>query len=240
MTRAPLALQGVAAVMRPVLFLLLFGLTGLAVLAGLGVWQVQRLAWKQAAIEAIDVRIAEAPVPLPDDPDPQADRYLPVTVEGAMLAGEIRVLVSRKLIGAGYRLIAPFETDDGRRVLVDRGFVTVEEGNAVRGLGHMRVAGNLHWPDEIDGYTPDPDRGANIWFARDVPMLAAELGTEPVLIIAASQTDPGVTPLPVDTAGIPNDHLSYAVTWFGLALVWAGMTGYFLWRGRARNQSDAT
>lgn len=226
--------------LRSVLFLLLVGLTGFGVLAGLGVWQVQRLAWKQAALAAIDNRIVDPPVPLPANPDPQEDRYLPVTVHGTMLAGEVRVLVSQQMIGAGYRIIAPFVTDTGRRVLVDRGSVPVEAGDTARALGPMRIAGNLHWPDEIDAFTPDPDRAANIWFARDVPLLAVELGTEPVLIVAASRTDPGVTPLPVDSAGIPNDHLGYALTWFGLALVWAGMTGYTLWRGCARNQGDAT
>ena len=59
------------------------------------------------------------------------------------------------------------------------------------------------------------------------------LDTEPLLLIASSQTDPGVTPLPVDSTGIPNDHLEYAITWFSLAAVWVAMTGAFLWRSRA-------
>ena len=54
--------------------------------------------------------------------------------------------------------------------------------------------------------------------------MAAALGTEPVLVVAASETGPGVTPLPVDTSGIPNNHLGYAVQWFGLALVWLAMS----------------
>lgn len=225
--------------MRSILFLIVFGVAGFAVLAALGVWQVQRLSWKQGVLAEIDARVNAEPVALPASPDPQADRFLAVTATGTIPPGEIRVLVSRKMVGAGYRIIAPFVTDAGRRILIDRGFVPVAEGAAARVTGHMRIVGNLHWPDEIDAFTPDPDRGANIWFARDVAMLAGELGTEPVLVVARSRTDPGVTPLPVDTAGIPNDHLAYAVTWFGLALVWGAMTGYFLWRSRARNRSDA-
>jgi surfeit locus 1 family protein len=154
-----------------------------------------------------------------------------------MLPREIHVLVSVKQVGPGYRIIAPFKSGE-RTLLIDRGFVSTIAKSTPRQIGEMEITGNLHWPDEIDGYTPAPDMGENIWFARDVPALANELGTEPVLLIARSQTDPDITPLPVVTAGIPNDHLQYAVTWFGLALVWAAMTGYFLWRSRALSESE--
>ena len=99
-------------------------------------------------------------------------------------------------------------------------------------LGQVTVTGNLHWPDETDGFTPDNDVAGNTWFARDVEALAAHLDTEPVLIIAAavSPTDPSVTPLPVTSAGIPNNHLGYAIQWFGLAFVWLGMTAFLVWR----------
>ena len=218
--------------MRRILFLLIFGLAGLGVLVSLGVWQVQRLAWKEGVLAEIDDRISAAPIDLPMQVSATADRYLPVTVSGQMVPGEIHVLVSVKQVGAGYRIVQAFDMD-GRTILMDRGFVPTTAKDQERLNGPMEVTGNLHWPDEIDNYTPQPDIDANIWFARDVPNLAVALGAEPVLLIARSQTDPGLTPLPVDTAGIPNDHLQYAFTWFGLALVWAAMTGYFLWRNRA-------
>ncbi|WP_419740947.1 SURF1 family protein [Ruegeria sp.] len=224
--------------MRRTLFLLIFSLAGLGVLLWLGTWQVQRLAWKQEILSEIDSRIAAEPVPLPQQVSEDEDKYLPVTVSGDMEPGEIHVLVSVKQVGAGYRIIQSFSTQD-RTILVDRGFVPTTAKQTDRLTGPMEVTGNLHWPDEIDSYTPDADIDSNIWFARDVPNLAAALGTEPILLIARSQTDLGVTPLPVDTAGIPNDHLQYAITWFGLALVWAVMTGYFLWRNRAPSESDS-
>ncbi|WP_171131456.1 MULTISPECIES: SURF1 family protein [unclassified Ruegeria] len=224
--------------MRRLLFLLIFGLTGLGILLSLGVWQVQRLAWKQGILAEIEARISGNPVGLPEAPQPVRDRYLPVALTGEMLPGEVHVLVSVKQVGPGYRIVAPFRSGD-RTVLVDRGFVPTTAKDAARLVGAMEVTGNLHWPNEIDSYTPDADIEGNIWFARDVPALAAALGTEPVLLIARSETDPGVIPLPVDTAGIPNDHLQYAITWFGLALVWAVMTGYFLWRSRANSESNA-
>lgn len=214
---------------------LLFGFGGAAILISLGVWQMQRLAWKEAVLADIDARITAVPVAIPANPDPEADRYLQVAAEGVVSDVFIRVLVSQRRIGAGYRVISPFETD-GRVVLLDRGFIRVAEEIPVAPTGSVTVTGNLHWPDEVTSSTPVPDLDANIWFARDVPALAEALGTEPILMIARemSQSEGALTPLPVDTSGIPNDHLSYAITWFSLALIWLGMTLYLLWRIRRR------
>lgn len=223
--------------MRRILFLLIFGLTGIAVGLALGSWQLRRLAWKQGILSQIETRIAADPVAVPAQPDPQVDRYLSVRASGEIGPGELRVLASVKQVGPGFRLIAPFTLDDGRRVLLDRGFLRETDSAAARPGGPAQVTGNLHWPDEIDGYTPPPDLDAGLWFARDVPAMADALDTEPVLIVARSQTAPRVTPLPVDTAAIPNDHLQYAITWFSLTLIWATMTAYFLWRTRAKAES---
>lgn len=212
---------------------LIFGLVGAGVLIALGLWQVQRLEWKQDILAEIEARIHADPVEVPMLPDPAADRYLPVKATGTILAEpEAHVLVSVKRVGPGYRIIAPFEIDGGRRVLLDRGFVRLAGRDAGRSDVTATVIGNLHWPDDRTSSTPENDEAGNTWFARDIPALAAALGTEPVLIVAraTSETDPAVMPLPVDGAQIPNDHLEYAVTWFGLAIVWLGMTGYFVYR----------
>lgn len=222
--------------MRRILFLLFIGLAGLAVLVALGVWQLQRLAWKRALLDEIAVRIAAEPVALPTAPDADTDRYLAVHVQGDLEGAEIHVLVSVRQVGAGYRIIAPLVTQ-GRRIMVDRGFVPVSDKALTRPGGPVGITGNLHWPDEVDRFTPPPDVEANIWFARDVARLAEALDTEPVLVVARTRTDPGVTPMPVGTDGIPDNHLNYALTWFGLAAVWAGMTLFFLWRTRARSES---
>ncbi|WP_121063026.1 SURF1 family protein [Chachezhania antarctica] len=219
--------------MQRLIFILLFGVLGTSILLGLGIWQVQRLHWKDGMIAAIESRIGAAPVPVPETPDPEDDRYLPVTAQGEILGGEIHVFIPVEG-GAAYRVIAPFQMEDGRTVLLDRGSVPVSAKTAERPVGPMTVTGNLNWPNEADGYTPDPDLAGNIWYARDVPAMAQALGTEPVLIVASSPTAPGITPDPVDTGGIPNDHLEYAITWFSLAFIWVAMTGFFLWQTRAR------
>ena len=212
---------------RRIVVPLLFGLIGAAILIGLGSWQVSRLQWKQGILSAIEAKIAAAPVALPASPA-EADRYLPVRAQGRLTGEGLRVLASRKLIGAGYREIAVLETA-GRRVLVDLGFVA--EGVAFTlPQGDATVTGNLHWPEEVDGFTPAPDLAKGLWFARDVPAMAQALNTEPVLIVARDPVAPGADPLPVDTSSIPNDHMGYAATWFSLAAVWLGMTVLFLWR----------
>jgi surfeit locus 1 family protein len=212
---------------------LIFGLLGTAVLVGLGLWQVQRLDWKEAILADIEARIVAAPVALPAAPAPDTDRYLPVRVTGVLQEPAIRVLVSQKQVGAGYRIIRPLQAD-GRRVMVDLGFLPVQAAQPEAGAQTVTILGNLHWPDEVDSYTPEPDVKADIWFARDLPRMAAYLDAEPVLVVARQTDlpDSALKPLPVDTSGIPNDHLGYAVTWFGLAIVWVVMTGFLLWRMR--------
>lgn len=224
--------------MRRILVPLLFGLAGVGVLLYLGIWQMQRLAWKEGVLAEIEARIAADPVALPANPKEERDQYLPVHLTGTASPDPLRVLVSRKQVGAGYRLISAFQMQD-RRVLLDRGFIRVDAPVPEALPGEITVTGNLLWPDDRNSSTPDNDVAGNTWFARDIAQMAGMLGTEPVLVIARemSPSNPGVTPLPVDTSAIPNDHLSYAITWFSLAAIWAIMTFTFLWRQRApRNQ----
>jgi len=158
-----------------------------------------------------------------------------ISAEGLITDQEIHVLTSRARIGVGFRIVSAFETN-GRRILVDRGFVLEAQKDAVRPPVQASITGNFRTVDEVDGFTPDPDIDGNFWFGRDVAAMARVLDTEPVLIILreTSESDPPVTAMPMTTEGIPNDHLTYALTWFSLALVWAGMTVFLLWRIRQR------
>ncbi|PRY25078.1 surfeit locus 1 family protein [Aliiruegeria haliotis] len=211
---------------------LLIGLIGAAILVSLGVWQVQRLAWKEGVLAEIEARIVADPVALPANPSAETDLYLPVEMSGHTGERELHVLISTRKLGPGFRIVTAFETLSGRRVLLDQGVVPDEDKDAPRAAEALTVRGNLHWPDDRDSFTPENDVEANYWYARDLDRMAAELGTEPILVVARATVPPkrSVTPLPVDTAGIPNDHLGYAVTWFGLAIVWLGMTALQLWR----------
>ncbi len=222
--------------MRRNLPFLIFAALVLAIFIALGNWQLRRLDEKTAYLAEIDSRISAPAVSIPNTPDPEQDRFLAVKADGSLVGPEIHVLVSTHDFGAGFRIIQAFETD-GRRLLIDRGFIRTTDKSTSRPTGPLSVTGNLYWPDEIDGYTPETDLAANIWYARDVPALARALDTEEVMIIARETTpsDPHISPLPVDTASIPNRHLEYVLTWYGLALTWVLMSLYFLRRRRGKN-----
>ncbi|SPH24971.1 hypothetical protein DEA8626_04004 [Defluviimonas aquaemixtae] len=224
--------------MRRYLPALVIGAAGIAVLMALGFWQARRLAWKEGVIAAIEAQIAADPVPLSSIATPmrESDLYRPVTVAGRTTGEELLVLSGKKGQGAGYEVIAVFETAEGARILIDRGFIPETARSDPRPPVALSVTGNLHWPEETDSFTPPPDARTGLWFARDVAAMSESLGTLPVLVVARQiEGDAqGIVPVPVGTSAIPNDHREYAITWFSLAAVWAGMTGFLLWRIRQR------
>ncbi|MDT2075025.1 MAG: SURF1 family protein [Planktomarina sp.] len=210
----------------------LFGVLGTAILLTLGVWQLKRLAWKNDVLRSIENKILAPPIDIPKRVAPTVHSLLPVRAQGRYIGGTVRVLVSQKIFGAGYRLITAFELTDGRIIMVDRGFTSVRTSMPSTPDVKGHVIGNLQWPQEVDGFTPSNDLEANIWFARDVPNLAAHLNAEPILLVLreSSFKVEKAVPLPKMVSNIPNDHLNYAITWFSLALIWLGMSGYFLYR----------
>lgn len=225
--------------MRRYIAPLLFGLVGIAILIGLGIWQLERLAWKEAKLAAINAMLVDAPVALPASVSTDHDRYRGVTVTGAYTGEVLFKLDSLQDQGPGKKVIAVLVTSDGRRVLVDRG-IWLDGTKADPKAAHDAVvAGNLDWPQETDSFTPAPDAKTGLWFARDVPAMAKALGTEATLIVARAPTGDGITPMPLDTSAIPNDHWQYAMTWFSLAGVWFVMTGYLLWRIRQQSLKAA-
>lgn len=221
--------------MRRLIFPLLLGLSGVAVLLSLGIWQVQRLDWKRDILAGIEARLAADPVALPVAPTEEQDEYRVVTLTGMPQGPELHVLTSGTAAGTGYRVISGFDTADGRRVLVDLGLLPLEmkdDPAPVYVDKRINVVGSLLWPDDANSATPEPDLGKNIWFARDVAAMSEVLGSEPTLVVLSqsSQPDARLTALPVDTSNIKNDHREYAITWFLLALVWAAMSGYLIVR----------
>ena len=222
--------------MRRYLFPLILGVVGCAVLIYLGLWQLDRRAWKEDMLADITAGIQADPVPLPDAIDPSM-KYLPVTVSDTTTGAEIDVLSHTREQGAGYQIVSRFVTDDGRAILLDRGFVPQEARRIDRPPVRLQVTGNLHWPQDASSSTPAPNLDENIWFARDVDAMAASLDTLPVLVVASAvQGDnQGARPIPVAIEGIPNNHLSYAVQWFLIAATWAVMTLALIWRIRQRS-----
>ena len=224
--------------MRKIFFPILFGIAGCAVLIALGTWQVQRLAWKEGILANIDARLAEQPTAIDLTMTEDADEYRRVTVSGTPTGEELHVLVSGTAAGTGYRVVSKFVTDAGDAILIDQGLLALDNKDAPVLTEATDVTGTILWPDDKNSSTPDPDLTKNIWFARNVPDMAAHLDTAPIMVVVTQATppDPRITPLPITSANIKNDHLEYAITWFLLAIVWAIMSLYLIFRTR---QEDA-
>lgn len=218
---------------------------GLAILVSLGLWQVQRLAWKEALLARVARLETTAAVDL-----------VPVLKSAASLEDLDMVRVRLECPGlssapfvelyglkdgdAGRRLVSACALGEGpyASILVDRGFipdsvterpaVRAEAGAAVPGAAQDAVTGILRIPDRPNRFTPAADPGKGLWFARDIPGMAAGLGAvrpAPVMLMAETSTNPdfkALVPSPVPAA-ISNRHLEYALTWFGLAAALAGV-----------------
>ncbi len=218
----------------------LFGLLGCGILVSLGLWQLDRAEEKAELIAELEARIYETPRPLPSALEPEEDRYLPVELSGRFLPEHVFVLSARRAEGPGFHLLQAFEAEDGRRLIVERGFLP----EAARGTLDLsngepaQLSGNLHWPRDTNRHTPEYDASRNLAFGRDVPDIAQLLDTEEILVVLRSSdpAHPILSPVPVYDVSIPDPHMGYAVQWFLMALAWAGMTVFFLWR--IRTQSD--
>jgi surfeit locus 1 family protein len=217
---------------RRLIFPIVLGLAGVAVLLSLGIWQMQRMDWKTAVLADITARLEGQPVSVPASLDPARDKYRPVSATGTFTGQHMFVLSGMKDVGGGVQVISVLQTETGRRLLVDRGFLSDQDKARPLSARDVQVVGNLHWPDETTAHTPPPDAKTGLWFARDVPAMASKMQTEAGLIVARTGTGDGIIPRPVDTSTIPNDHWGYAITWFLLAVTWAVMTAALIWRIR--------
>lgn len=225
----------------------------LAVLLSLGFWQVERLKWKNALIADVTARMAEEPValeqllgPYESAADLEEQVYRRVTVTGVFDHQKELHLFAQDSAGApGYRVLTPLERPPFAPVLVDRGFVAVDRKAAdtrADGLvsGPVRITGVVRRPKRRGPFTPANDMRGNTWFALapfdGVRSYVALLDLLPLVVEA--EPDPSRSGIPkggpVDVT-FKNDHLGYAVTWFGLALTLVGVYAVYHYQtGRLR------
>jgi surfeit locus 1 family protein len=208
-----------------------------ALLIGLGVWQLHRLAWKEALIAAVEARAHAAPVDAPPESDwPRLDpadyEYRRVRFAG-VFDGSRQVTVFRALSeprgrfgGPGYLVMTPLKLVDGATVLVDRGFVPEAQKAAA---GETTVVGLMRASETRNLFTPSDDPANGQWFTRDVGAIARAEGltrVAPFFVDAEAGPDPSALPEGGETIlAFPNNHLSYALTWFGMA---AALVGVFV------------
>jgi surfeit locus 1 family protein len=220
---------------RPIPGFTIAAIIMIAILCGLGVWQLQRLTWKEALIATVSGHMTAAPVSLDRILTMSADdaQYRKVALGGRFdNSREAYVFTTDAGGDAVYHVLTPFITDDGRTLMVDRGEIPQSK---LAPQSRMPVEGEIHivgvWrvPDGTGPFTPKPDPAKHIWYARDLAGIAAADGVRlaaPVVIEADAAPNPGGFPVGGQTVvDFPNNHLEYAITWFGLA---AGLFGVYL------------
>lgn len=232
-----------------------------AILASLGTWQVHRLAWKTDLIATMTARTRAAPIAAPHlaearAADPQAIDWTPVRLAGHFLAARdvaVHAILGEphgRFGGPGVWVMTPFARDDGSIVFVNRGFVPRRETAlapyAAPPAGETTVTGLLRRPEPRGFYAPADDPAHRLWFVRDPAVLAAAAGVDPAEVTpytvdaAADLTPAGGLPQAGETRlSYPNDHLGYAITWYGLAATCVGVFAVFA-RGRLRRRPSGT
>jgi surfeit locus 1 family protein len=227
-----------------------------ALLVALGTWQVQRLAWKEDLIATIGARIAAEPRELSHIETQNATTgdvdYWPVRVSGTFHHdGESHYLATWRG-QSGFHVITPLELADGRFLFVNRGFVPYDRKDAA-----TRPDGQVEGEAELVGLSrnaeaekpsfivPDNDPARNVFHWKDLDAMARSAGLEeqtvlPFFVDADDSANPGGLPIGgVTRIDLPNNHLQYAVTWYGLALTLVIVAGAWLIRNRAENRRAA-
>lgn len=198
----------------------------------LGVWQLQRMSWKHALIARVDARVQAEPAPPPPRDawaavTDESDGYRHVRLSGRFLpVPEVRTQAVTEL-GAGHWVMAPLRTDAGDTVLVNRGFVPLDAEPAPAPAGRVAVTGLLRITEPDGGFLRRNDPAAGRWYSRDVAAIATAQGVDaasvaPFFVDAAS--DPAAPRWPrggLTVVAFRDSHLSYALTWFGMALLTA-------------------
>jgi len=211
-------------------------LIALAILISLGTWQVERLHWKEGLLADIAEQQVAAPVPLADIEAMAAAsgdiEYRKVTATGRYVNNKERHFFATWRGQTGYYIYTPLELADGRALFVNRGFVPFEnkepemrmqgqltDQQTVTGLARQKLPGKPSW------VVPDNDVAKNIFYWKDLDVMAESVGLDkarviPFFVDADSTPNPAGLPIGgVTQVDLPNDHLQYAFTWYGLAAV---------------------
>jgi surfeit locus 1 family protein len=221
---------------------------GLVILISLGLWQLDRLAWKEALIATLQQRLAAAPADLPpvaEWPKLTADnaefRRVKLRVEfpdaprAEVYAGAPALRADIR--SPGYFVFAPARVPGGETIAINTGWVPADRKYPWIG-GVRDITGCLRWPEQPGLFVSDRDASGAIWFVRDPQAMARVRGwgeVAPFYIDMESPVPPGGLPRPGPlTVNLRNNHLGYAWTWFGLAGTLAGVFAFWLYFGRRK------
>ncbi len=225
-------------------------LLALAILLALGTWQVERLNWKEGLLADIADRRSADPVPLAqveqDAVSGETVEYRRVSLSGTFDHARERHFFATFEGRTGFYVYTPLVLADGRAILVNRGFVPYEMKEPA-----TRRAGEVAGEQSVTGYArsklmekpsaivPDNDLAKNIFYWKDLDAMTTSAGLDPAVVLPffvdadASVVSPGGWPKAgVTQFDLPNNHLQYAVTWYGLAAALLAVVFGMWWRGR--------
>lgn len=226
---------------RPLPGFTAFAVIMFALLMSLGVWQIHRLHWKLGLIAQVQHSMSMPPLNLDQAlAMGTAAQYHRVLLDGWFLNDkEVYVYAAGEGGAPIYHVLTPFETRDRHIVMVDRGVVPAERLDPHKRLpvNERVMIGVWRTPDPPGWFTPAPDLKHRTWFSRDVTAMAARDGVKlaaPVVVEADAAPNPGGWPKGGQTrVTFRNEHLQYAITWFGLAAVLLGIyVSFHISKGR--------
>lgn len=212
----------------------LAGLPVLALLIGLGTWQVQRLHWKTDLLARIAASEAAPPQPLGPAPQP----YRKVVVTGHFDYGREALLgVEVRGTALGAHLLTPLLRPGAPALLVDRGWVPLERATGIeRPEGEVSVTGYVRPGDRRNWLSPQDDLAGRRFYVFDPEAIGQALdlpATAPFGLVALATAGAPSSALPAPAQHLPqpnNPHLGYAITWYGLAAALVGVFAAFAWR----------
>lgn len=227
-----------------------------AVLVGLGTWQVQRLHWKEDLLATIASRVEQRPVSVGEvrtrATQPGGLEYTPVTARGSFLHDREMFFFATHGGQSGWFVYTPLalapdeDRASGETVIVNRGFVPYDRRDPAarpgsQPEGEVTVTGLAREaPDGKPGFiVPDNNPAERTFYWKDWAAMAAAAGLEagatvPFFIDAGPASEPGGLPIGgVTIVDMPNNHLQYAVTWYGLAAALVAVAGAWFWRRRS-------
>lgn len=224
-------------------------------LLALGSWQVHRLGWKRALIARVEARVTATPADAParaawPSVTAESAEYQRVKLQGRFLPDKAALVQATTDLGAGFWLLTPLERPDGSFVWVNRGFLPPQAREpSARGraepTGTVDVVGLLRITEPKGAFLRHNDPAANRWYSRDIAALSAARGlpaadTAPYFVDAARDPRQAEGAWPVGGLTVirfPNNHLMYAITWYGMALLLLVGMGY-AWRRGALAPDD--
>ena len=229
--------------LRPLLAPAVATLLMFSFLVGLGLWQLHRLAWKEALISNIEAHIHAPPQPVPSPAEwaalnPKDYEYRRVTARGTFDNAKETLVFRPSEDGPGYLVMTPLTQEGGGTLIINRGWLPdnlkAHDAHAAGDpAGPVTVTGLMRAPEARNLFTPADDATSGQFFTKDPAAIAARDGVvaAPFIIDADATPNPGGWPRGGTTVlSIPNNHFSYALTWFGVALGLLGVFASFAWK----------